>query len=56
MSLWQYMFPKKDFTKKDIDQLMQDIRIYGSIAAARSKLQRQYEAETGTMLQNLDDV
>jgi len=47
---------KNDFTKKDIDQLMQDIRIYGSIAAARSKLQRQYEAETGTMLQNLDDV
>lgn len=40
---------KNDFTKKDIDQLIQDIRTYGSIAAARSKLQRQYEAETGTM-------
>lgn len=41
---------KNDFTKKDIAQLMQDIRTYGSIAAARWKLQRQYEAEPGTML------
>lgn len=41
---------KNDFTKKDIDQLIKEIGTYGSIAAARSKLQRQYEAETGTML------
>lgn len=41
---------ENDFTKNDIEQLIQDIRTYGSIVAARSKLQRKYEAETGTML------
>ena len=37
---------KNDFQKGDIHQLIQDIHTYGSIAAARWKLQREYEAET----------
>lgn len=41
---------KNDYPKKDIDQLIQDIRTYGGIAAARWKLQRQYEAETELIL------
>src|SRR5437867_406871 len=41
---------KNDFRKMDREQLLQDIRTYGSIAAARWKLQRGYEAETKSMI------
>jgi hypothetical protein len=41
---------KNDFLKMDREQLLQDIRMYGSIAAARWKLQRGYEAETESMI------
>jgi Bacterial regulatory proteins, luxR family. len=41
---------KNDFPKRDVHQLIQDIRTYGSIAAARWKLQRGYEAETESMI------
>ena len=41
---------KNDFRKMDREQLLQDIRTYGSIAAARWKLQRGYEAETESMI------
>jgi antirestriction protein len=41
---------KNDFRKMDREQLLQDIRTYGSIAAARWKLQRVYEAETESMI------
>jgi hypothetical protein len=41
---------KNDFLKMDREQLLQDIRRYGSIAAARWKLQRGYEAETESMI------
>jgi len=41
---------ENDFTKSDINQILADISTYGSIAAAKRKLQRQYEAETGTIL------
>jgi hypothetical protein len=41
---------KNDFPKRVVHQLIQDIRTYGSIAAARWKLQRGYEAETESMI------
>jgi hypothetical protein len=41
---------KNDFPKRDREQLLQDIRTYGSIAAARWKIQRGYEAETESMI------
>jgi DNA-binding Lrp family transcriptional regulator len=41
---------KNDFLKMDREQLLQDIRTYGSIAAARRKLQRGYEAETESII------
>jgi transcriptional regulator with XRE-family HTH domain len=41
---------KNDFPKRDIHQLIEDIRTYGSVAAARWKLQRGYEAETQSMI------
>ena len=34
---------ENDFTKSDIDQIIEDMRTYGNVAAARRKLQRQYE-------------
>jgi hypothetical protein len=36
---------ENDFTKSDIDQIIEDMRTYGNVAAARRKLQRQYETE-----------
>lgn len=37
---------KNDFPQSEIKQLIEDIRTYGNIAAAKLKLKREYEAET----------
>ena len=37
---------KNDFPQNGIEQLLEDIRTYGNISAAKSKLKREYEAES----------